>query len=144
MTTTYSACNECKVLNKFDPARAGNPMCGRCKKPLPVHGVVTEAAAGSLNRLIESSPLPVVVDFWAPWCAPCLSFAPTFEASANNHLGKAVFVKVNTESESGIGQHHGIRGIPTLVVFSAGKEIARKSGALDQNSFERWLNELGA
>jgi len=144
MTTTYSACNDCKVLNKFDSARAGSPICGRCKKPLPVHGAVTEAAEGGLKRLIDSSPIPVVVDFWAPWCAPCRSFAPTFESTANRHLGKAVFAKVNTESEQGAGQRHGIRGIPTLVVFAGGKEIARKSGALDQNSLERWLNELGA
>lgn len=144
MATTYAACNDCKVLNKFDSQRAGNPICGRCKSPLPVHGGVTEATEGGLRCLIESSPIPVVVDFWAPWCAPCRSFAPTFESSASRHVGKAVFAKVNTEAEQIAGKNHGIRGIPTLIVFAGGKEVARKSGALDQNSLERWLNELGA
>jgi len=144
MPTSYAACNDCGALNKFDPARPGTPTCGTCKKPLPIHGGVTDAKEGALARLVASSPVPVVVDFWAPWCAPCRSFAPTFETTAKRHAGKAVFAKVNTQTETGVGQSHGIRGIPTLIVFANGLEIARKSGALDANSLEQWLNELGA
>ena len=144
MATSYAACNDCGALNKFDADRAGSPKCGTCKTPLPLHGGVTDANETALMRLIKSSPIPVVVDFWAPWCAPCRAFAPTFESTAKRRTGRAVFAKVNTESEQGVGQVHGIRGIPTLIVFSGGKELARTSGALNSQSLERWLNELGA
>lgn len=143
MATSYSVCNECVALNKFDTDRSGSPICGRCKKPLPIKGAVTEATEKGLQRLIESSPVPVVVDFWAPWCGPCLSFAPTFASTATRRLGTLVFAKVNTQTEAGIAQAHGIKGIPTLIVFHKGKEIARTSGALDQNSLDRWLNDYG-
>ena len=144
MSTTYAPCNSCRSLNRFDSNRSGNPICGQCKKPLSVHNGVTDATTAGLNTLIESSPLPVVVDFWAPWCGPCRSFAPTFESTAKRRMGKAVFAKVNTESESGAGQRHGIQSIPTLVIFANGQEVGRKSGTLDSISLERWLNQRGA
>jgi thioredoxin 2 len=141
MSTNYSVCNECAVLNKFNTIHSGSPICGRCKQPLPIKGAVTEATEKGLRRLIESSPIPVVVDFWAPWCGPCLSFAPRFASMATRRLDKSVFAKVNTQAESGVAQVHSIRSIPTLIVFHKGKEIARMSGALDQNSLDRWLDD---
>jgi thioredoxin 2 len=143
MATSYSVCNECIVMNRFDTDRSGSPICGRCKKPLPMTGAVTAATDKGLQRLIESSPIPVVVDFWAPWCGPCLSFAPTFASTATRRLGNAVFAKINTQTEAGAAQAHGIRGIPTLIVFHKSKEVARTSGALDQNSLDRWLDDVG-
>ena len=142
MSQGYSVCNECRILNKFDLSRSGRPICGKCKKPLPIHGAVTEATGGGLSRLIESSPIPVVTDFWAPWCGPCRAFAPTFESTARQWLGKAVFAKVNTETEPSVGQTYGIRGIPTLIVFANAKELNRISGALDASSLNKWLTNL--
>jgi thioredoxin len=92
---------------------------------------------------LTSSPIPVVVDFWAPWCGPCLSFAPTFASTATRRLGNALFAKINTQTEAGAAQAHSIKGIPTLIVFHKGKEVARTSGALDQNSLDRWLDDVG-
>lgn len=140
MTISYSVCNECIVLNRFDSTRSAAAVCGRCKKPLPLKGAVTEASEAGLRRLVESSPIPVVVDFWAPWCGPCLSFAPTFSAAAARHLGAFVFAKLNTQVETGAAAAHGIRGIPTMILFREGKEVSRTSGALDRISLERWLN----
>ena len=100
---------------------------------------VAEAAAPTLDALLASSELPVVVDFWAPWCGPCRAMAPMFEQAAGELAGKARFVKVNVDEQQALAARHAIRAIPTLILFRNGQEAKRHSGAMDAGSLVRWM-----
>ena len=89
--------------------------------------------------LIAASSLPVVVDYWAPWCGPCRMVAPELKKVASRQAGQAIVVKVNTDELSDVGQRFGIRSIPTLAVFAGGKEIARESGARPADEIEAFI-----
>jgi len=101
----------------------------------------TATAAPTLEALLAGSQLPVVVDFWAPWCGPCRAMAPMFEQAASELAGKARFVKVNVDEQQALAQRHGIRAIPTLILFRDGAEVKRHSGALDAGTLARWVRE---
>ena len=142
MGITYSACNSCAAVNKYDTERASQASCGRCKSPLPINGPVTNVNGAALQSLIDKCPIPVVVDFWAPWCGPCLGFAPIFQSVAGRLAGRFVFAKANTQDYQDLGTKHHIRGIPTMIIFKEGREVTRQSGAADAASFEKWLNQF--
>jgi len=93
----------------------------------------------TFNELLASSPLPVVVDFWASWCGPCQMFAPTFKASAARHANRVLHVKINTEDNQMLSQRLNIRSIPTLAAYVGGKEVNRVSGALPAASLEQFV-----
>ncbi len=135
--TLHIVCPECNGTNKI-PATATSAKCGRCKHDLfetkPVN-----LTADNFNQHIEKNDLPVIVDYWAPWCGPCQSMAPNFEAAANNFKGKVRFAKLNTEAEQAIAGEKGIRSIPTLILYKGGKEVDRLSGALDASALTQWL-----
>lgn len=139
MAISYAACSSCGSLNRYETSRSNSATCGRCKASLPVHGAVTEVDHRGLKSLITKSPLPVVVDYWAPWCGPCLSFAPAFEDVAARLADQFVFAKANTQDHPDVASGHGIRGIPTLIIFQDGKELTRQSGAASPQAFEQWL-----
>ncbi len=111
--------------------------CGKCKSSL-LDTKPAELGDANFDEVIVNSDIPVIVDFWAPWCGPCKMMAPNFERSASKFPLKMLFVKVNTEVEQNLGARFAIRSIPTLIVFKGGKEVHRVSGALDENS----LNNL--
>ena len=139
---TFSLCPSCKAVNRVPFETAKTPICGKCKTELLIKDGVNELAASSILILAQKSPLPVVVDFWAPWCGPCLSFAPTFKAAAREMAGRVVFAKINTEAHPLASDTFHVKGIPTLVLFKNGIETTRQSGSMTLPSFMQWLNSV--
>lgn len=142
MGQTYAACLSCHKLNRVRTEVKKDPVCGSCGAKLPVHGAVVEANDASLAVLLSKSPLPVVVDVWAPWCAPCRAFAPTFQEFSEHYLDRAVFVKLNSDENQRSSGALGVRGIPTTLVFHNGQELTRQSGAIPREQFSTWLDKV--
>jgi thioredoxin 2 len=128
-------------MNRIQVGLKKDPLCGACGSHLPVHGALVEASDKSLQDLIKKSPLPVVVDVWAPWCAPCRAFSPVFEEFSGQYAGKLVFAKLNSDSNPQAAGQFGIRGIPTILVFKNGSEVIRQSGAIPREQFGPWLDQ---
>ena len=139
-TQTFAVCENCKRLNRVHLGEERSPVCGACKADLPLQGAVVEASDSTLQTLINKSPLPIVVDVWAPWCGPCRAFAPVFHELSEKYAGKVVFVKLNSEENQQSATRLGIRGIPTIVLYKNGIELERQSGALPREHFSQWLN----
>lgn len=136
----HLVCPHCDVVNRVPESRlADAPACGQCKRPL-FTGEPIELDARRLDRHLERSSLPIVIDFWAPWCGPCRMMAPAFHQAASALEPRVRLVKVNTEIEQTLAARFAIRSIPTLAIFKAGREIARQSGALDLTGLKHWIN----
>lgn len=134
-------CPHCAALNRVaDNRPASQANCGKCHKPL-FSGSSLPVSQAMFDRMLTKSELPLVVDFWAEWCGPCKMMAPVFEQAAQQIEPRARLLKVDTEAEQGLAARYQIRSIPTLMIFSAGREIARMSGALDKNSLLNWINQ---
>ena len=135
---SHVVCPACSRVNRVPAARlAGGPSCGVCHAPLfQAHPTVLTSA--TFEAQIGRCDLPVIVDFWAPWCGPCKMMAPAFERAAAELEPRLRLAKVNTEAEPALAARFGIRSIPTLVAFRGGKEIARQSGALDFAGLVSW------
>ena len=127
---THIACAACGALNRVPSERLKeDPSCGQCHQAL-LTGRPLELGDADFDRWARRTDLPVVVDFWAPWCGPCRMMAPAFEQAAASLKGQAVLVKVNSDENPQLSARFGIRSIPTLVRLNAGQETARMSGAL--------------
>lgn len=136
-------CTSCGALNRVpESAEQGKAKCGKCSQPLNHKDPVHEVSGAILAKMILNSPIPVVVDFWAPWCGPCVGFAPTFKQFANAKKGKALFLKCDTEANQETGGRYGIRSIPSLIIFENEKEKARQSGALSLPQLEKWIGSF--
>ena len=126
----HVACPHCGATNRLPAARvAEQPVCGRCGKAL-LDGKPIELSDADFDAAVAASPLPVLVDFWAPWCGPCRAMAPAFEQAGRSLQGKALLVKVNSDDNPQLSARFGIRSIPTLVRLERGRETGRQSGAL--------------
>jgi thioredoxin 2 len=136
---THVVCPHCDGVNRVPAARLSeHPRCGTCHQPL-FSGSPLELDAGRFRRHVESSDLPVLVDFWAPWCEPCRAMAPVFAQAAAQYDTRLRLAKVNTEAQPGLAGQYGIRSIPTLVLFRQGREIDRVSGALPAAQLTAWI-----
>ena len=123
-------CPHCGATNRVPAERAGeSPQCGKCGQPL-LTGHPLELDDHSFDAVVANSPVPVLVDFWAPWCGPCRAMAPAFEQASKQLHGRALLVKVNSDDSPELSQRFGIRSIPTLVRLQQGQETGRQSGAI--------------
>ena len=135
-------CPSCLSVNnvpKKDSYLKAN--CGKCKESL-LNNKPINLTNANFDEIVVNSEIPVIVDFWAPWCGPCKMFAPIFNQTAQKYPLKALFVKVNTEALPNLGARFQIRSIPTLVVFKSGLEKKRNSGALDPLRLTSFINEF--
>lgn len=133
----HIACPHCDATNRVPQQRlADGPSCGRCHQSLFAGQPLV--LGGKRFEAHTKGALPLLVDFWAPWCGPCQTMAPQFEAAARQLEPHMRLAKVDTEAEQELGARFAIRSIPTLVLFQAGRELARQSGAMNTASIVRW------
>lgn len=136
-------CMFCETWNRIDADKAPDrPKCGKCAKPILLERPLPLDDA-TFARTIAESGVPVLVDFYADWCGPCRMMAPAVDALASNAQGKAIIAKLNTDEANTTANGFGIRGIPTVIVFSGGKEVARQSGAMPLEGLTALLARAG-
>jgi len=135
----HVVCPACNAVNRIpaDKLEAG-PACGKCRKAL-FNGQVLKLNSDNFKQHTSRNDIPVVVDFWAPWCGPCKMMAPAFERVAAELSPHVRLAKLNTEDEQAIGARLNIRSIPTLVLFKNGREVARQAGAMQAEDIKRWV-----
>lgn len=143
MTTINLTCQKCNATNRLPSDRLQDqPKCGKCKSPV-YNGKAINLNLANVSSVLTNNQVPVIVDCWAPWCGPCKTFGPIFDAVAKEYEPKLRFAKLNTETQQNIAARWHIQSIPTLILFKQGKEVTRVSGAMPATQFKQWLQQQG-
>ena len=129
-------CPPCGQKNRVQVGAGGVPQCAKCGSALPW---LAELSASDFQQGVEASPVPVLADFWAPWCGPCRMVSPAVEKLAADFAGRIKVVKINTDQEPGLGERFGVRSIPTLILFEKGREQDRIVGARPAPELRSWV-----
>lgn len=138
-------CNNCGQLNRVSSRHLANQgRCGKCKAALPPLSEPLDVDEGEFRDIIENSPVPILIDFWAAWCGPCRMAAPEVKKVAHSLSGKAIVLKVDTEKHPRLAAEYRVSGIPHFVVTKGGRVVTSSSGLVDHRQMARWLTEAGA
>ena len=139
-------CPACRATNRLPyAALSRTTRCGRCKTTIPAPAAPIDVhTPQQFDALVAASSIPVIVDFWAPWCGPCRMVAPELEKVARKMAGEALVVKVNTDEQQELGGRFGVRSIPTLAVFRGGREVTRVAGVRPAAEIEALVAHAGA
>lgn len=138
---TDIVCPACAAVNRVPPEKpAEAARCGKCREPL-FSGQPAELTATTFDKMVTRNGIPVLVDFWAEWCGPCKMMAPEFKKAAQAMEPAVRFAKLDTEAAPAPAAAHGIRSIPTMILFMDGKEVARQSGAMPAGQIVQWVRD---
>jgi thioredoxin 2 len=138
VATSIVTCPHCGQRNRIPAAASGKPRCRKCHNWLPW---VAAAGDGDFAEVVENSPVPVLVDLWATWCAPCRIIGPALEQLARKRAGQLKLVKVDVDAAPGVSQRFTVRAVPTLLLIHHGHLLARRAGAAPVAALERWLDQ---
>ncbi len=137
MATSEVSCPSCGARNRIPVTAGGTPRCGKCSSDLPW---LADVKTADFDTVVATSALPVLVDLWAPWCAPCRMVAPALERLATERAGSLRVVKVDVDQEPSVSSRLGVQGIPTMVLFDTGVEVGRQVGALPEERIAQWVD----
>ena len=137
LPTTVVQCDHCGKKNRVPAAGPSAPKCGNCHNPLPW---IAEAGDDTFAEVVERSPLPVLLDLWAPWCGPCRMVSPALEKVAHDLAGRVKLVKVNVDTAPSLSQRFEVQAVPTLMILRGGQVVARQAGAAPADVLRRWVD----
>ena len=138
MSDDIIRCPNCGRRNRVPAAAAGTPRCGNCHEPLPW---IVDSGDATFAEVVEQAAVPVLVDFWAPWCGPCRMVSPALAQLAGEKPGQIKLVKVNVDESPRLQQRFGVQSIPTLMVFRDGQVVSRQAGAAPAAALRGWLDQ---
>ena len=137
MRTTTVVCQYCGKKNRLPVAARGKPKCGKCHQPLPW---IVDAGDADFSEIAQQASMPVLVDLWAVWCAPCRQVSPVLARLAHERAGRVKLVKVDVDKAPGLSQRFDVQAVPTLLVLRGGEVVARQTGAAPANILGEWLD----